>query len=201
VVKPANRWRLAGAMALVALLAACGDAKNKEQAAKDAAPAAISVTAASLDTIAKEARGFDVGPSMSARTVYVFFDPQCPHCAVLWQSAKPLKSQARFVWIPVGLLNQNSAPQGATLLAAKDPVAAMDQHETELSAKRGGIKIDDQAQGNVESIKQNTKLLNSLGFAAVPAVVTKNAVTGEIVTMEGAAPTAVLAQKLGLNAP
>jgi thiol:disulfide interchange protein DsbG len=76
---------------------------------------------------------------MSKRTVYIFFDAQCPHCAMLWESAKPLKSQAKFVWIPVGLLNAASTAQGATLLAAGDPVAAMDEHETSMRAGRGGI--------------------------------------------------------------
>jgi thiol:disulfide interchange protein DsbG len=191
-------WQLAAAVAAAIALAGCGDSR-KEAKADPKAPPVISVSAASLDTIAKDGKGFSVGPSMSARTVYVFFDPQCPHCAALWQASKPLKSQARWVWIPVALLNDNSAPQGATLLAAPDPAAAMDQHETELLAKRGGIKIV--PGGDVEGVKQNTKLLNSLGFSAVPALVGKHAQTGEIVTLEGAAPAAVLAQKLGLTPP
>jgi len=84
---------------------------------------------------------------MSARTVYVFFDPQCPHCADLWESAKPLKAQAKFVWIPVGLVSKASTAQGATLLAAADPAAAMEAHETSMRAQSGGIS----AGGDIEA--------------------------------------------------
>ena len=80
----------------------------------------------------RAAKGFTVGSEMTVRRVFVFFDPQCPHCAELWQAAKPLKSQARFVWIPVGVMNEASTAQGAALLAAPDPVAAMDAHEASM---------------------------------------------------------------------
>ena len=90
------------AVAAAAVLAACGKKDGGDVPAaggKSAAP-----TPVSLEKIAAEAKGFDVGSTMSTRVVYVFFDPQCPHCAVLWDATKPLKSQARFVWIPVGLI-------------------------------------------------------------------------------------------------
>ena len=48
---------------------------------------------------------------------YVFFDPQCPHCAVLWKSARPLKSQARFVWIQAEARPSN--PTGRPLALVK----------------------------------------------------------------------------------
>ena len=70
-----------------------------------------------------KAAGFTVGPMMAAKTVYVFFDPQCPHCGRLWEASKPIADKLRMVWIPVAILNQNSAPQGTALLAASDAVA------------------------------------------------------------------------------
>ena len=54
---------------------------------------------------------------MATRVIYVFFDPQCPHCAALWENIKPLKSQVRLVWIPVGLIGEKSVAQGAAILA------------------------------------------------------------------------------------
>ena len=63
-----------------------GFASNRRRDAKAAATVPVSLAA-----IEAEARGFTVGSPMSARTVYVFFDPQCPHCAALWEAAKPLK--------------------------------------------------------------------------------------------------------------
>ncbi|UUZ63641.1 thioredoxin domain-containing protein [Polaromonas sp. P1-6] len=116
-------------MAASLLLAGCKDAPNA--AAVKAASTPVSIAA-----IAAESKGFTVGSPMSTRTVYVFFDAQCPHCVALWEAAKPLKSQAKFVWIPVGILNLTSTAQGATLLAAADPVAAMNEHETSMQAKK-----------------------------------------------------------------
>jgi len=186
------------AAAAAAALALAGCGKESSTGAGKASGAQAPV---SLDTIAAQAKGFNVGSTMSTRVVYVFFDPQCPHCAALWQAAKPLKSQGRFVWIPVAMLNDKSAPQGATLLAAADPIAAMDQHEASLREKRGGIAYDAAADSRKEAVKRNTALLTRFGLAGVPAVVAKHAVTGELVTLEGSMPTATLAQRLGLQAP
>ena len=180
---------------LGASLIAC---KDSPAPAASSAPAAQAV---SVEAIASQAQGFSVGSEMSVRRVFVFFDPQCPHCAALWQAAKPLKSQARFIWIPVGLINANSVAQGATILAAADPVAAMDQHEASVMAKQGGIT----AQGNIDEqkgwVNANTGLMNAYRFNGVPVVVAKHAVTGELVVREGSMPTATLATILGLKVP
>lgn len=181
-------------------LAGCGDSPTGSAGAGGAAPAAGS-TPVSIEAIKAEAKGFNVGSVMSTRTAYVFFDPQCPHCAALWKAAAPLRNQARFVWIPVGLLNEKSTSQGATLLAAADPVAAMDQHEASLMAQGGGISASVPSAEQKETIQRNTALMTRFGFASVPTVVAKHAQTGELVTIEGSAPTNVLAQRLGLQAP
>ena len=186
---------LAALFTATLFLAACKESPSNAGAAK--APA----DPVSIAAIESEARGFPVGSTMSARTVYVFFDPQCPHCAQLWNSAKPLKSQARFVWIPVGIINKTSEAQGATLLAAKDPIASMDQHEASILAKTGGIS----ASGDIEPLKavvaKNTALMNRFGFASIPTIVAQHAQTGALVTHEGALPTPALANLLGLQIP
>ena len=116
----------------------------------------------------------------------MFFDPQCPHCAVLWQAAKPLKSQAKFVWIPVGIISKSSVAQGATILAAKDPIAAMDENETSILAKQGGISASGDIDAQKPAIEKNTALLNRFGFASIPTIVALHAQTGALVTNEGA---------------
>ncbi len=186
------RWLIA-AVASLALLAGCKDAPAPA-ASKTSEPVSLSV-------IAAEAGGFSVGSTMSARTVYVFFDAQCPHCGSLWDAAKPLKSQARFVWIPVGLLNPSSTSQGATLLASADAAAAMDAHKTSLLAKQGGISAGPDIEAQKAVVAKNTALLNRFGFASIPTVVGTHAQTGALVTQEGAVPTAQLAQLLGLQVP
>jgi len=180
-----------------AALVACGDkSSSSAPAASQAAAQPVSVAA-----VAAEAKGFTVGSEMSVRRVFVFFDPQCPHCAALWEAAKPLKSQARFIWIPVGLLNPNSTLQGATILAAADPVAAMNQHEASLSARQGGIAAADNIDAQKAQVAANTQLMNRYGFASVPTIVANHAVTGELVVKEGSMPTAALASALGLQVP
>jgi thiol:disulfide interchange protein DsbG len=185
----------AAAAALV--LSACG----KQEAAGEAPAPAAASEPLSLEKIASDAKGFNVGSTMSTRVVYVFFDAQCPHCAALWEAARPLKSQARFVWIPVGLLGDKSFAQGAAILSAADPAAAMEQNEASVQAKTGGISAMNVPDAQKDVVRRNTQLLTSFGFGGVPTVVGKHAVTGELVTIDGALPTQPLAQRLGLNAP
>ncbi|MEP6966080.1 MAG: DsbC family protein [Polaromonas sp.] len=169
--------------------------------ASDSAASGTPTTPISIAAIAAEAKGFSVGSSVSARTVYVFFDAQCPHCGELWKAAKPLKSQARFVWIPVGILNPSSTSQGAALLAASDPVAAMDAHEASLLAGQGGMTAAGASDALKAVVAKNTELFNRFGFASIPTIVALNAQSGALVTQEGAMPTPALATFLGLPLP
>lgn len=189
---------LSAALVSLLTLAGCKDAADKPAAA----PAGAAPTSAvSIPAIATETRGFTVGSAMSVRTVYVFFDPQCPHCSALWNEAKPLKSQAKFVWIPVGLINASSTSQGAALLAAPDPAALMDIHEASMKEKKGGITATGDLDAQKKLVEANTKLMNRFQLQAVPAVIAKHAVTGDLVVKEGSMQTAVLAQVLGLQVP
>ena len=188
---------LAALIAASFLMTGCKDAASPVAAGgAKSAQAPVSIAA-----IAAEATGFTAGSAVSARTVYVFFDAQCPHCSELWRNAKPLKSQAKFVWIPVGLLNAASTAQGATLLASKNAVALMDEHEASMLAKRGGISGASDIDAQKEAVAKNTQLLNRFGFASIPTIVGTHAETGALVTQEGALSTAALASLLGLQPP
>jgi thiol:disulfide interchange protein DsbG len=182
------------------LLALAGCKDNTPPAAPGApAAAAAKSSAVSIEAIEAQAKGFSVGSAVSARTVYVFFDAQCPHCAALWEAAKPLKSQARFVWIPVGVLGPASWAQGAALLAAPDGAAAMEAHEQAMRAKGGGITATGDTSAQKALVEANTKLLDGFGIGSVPTIVGKHAQTGALVVQEGAMPTPALANLLGLN--
>jgi thiol:disulfide interchange protein DsbG len=192
--------RLAAAVLCAVLaLAACDKTPEASSAGKPAAETGSQPV--SLAVIQAEAKGFTVGSPMSVRTVYVFFDPQCPHCAQLWETAKPLKSQTKFVWIPIRLLNDTSEGQGAAILAAKDPVAAMDEHEASMAAKTGGISAMGDLAAQRAIVKKNTELFNRFGFASVPSIVATQAQSGAMIVHEGALPTAELAKMLGLAVP
>lgn len=136
---------------------------------------------------------------MADRTVYVYFDTQCPHCGKLWETMKALNGSTKVVWIPVGLLNGASFSQGAALLAASDPVKAMDEHEAQLSQNRRGISASSPSSEQRAVIQANTKLLTAIGGESVPFIVAKNAKTGAIVKQAGALPEPVLREFLGLD--
>lgn len=200
------RFLLPVLLAVTLVLGACS--KTEEKPASSSAPAAPAATAESakrtpsVEIVSSEGKGFTVGSMMSNAVVYVFFDPQCPHCAHLWNAAIPLQKKARFVWMPVGLINSTSSAQGATLLSAADPAQAMSEHEASLIAGKGGIgggsNVTDEAK---QSVASNTKLFNNLGLEGVPFTVVKNVRTGQLATRGGSMDTATLAQLIGVDAP
>ncbi|WP_395689034.1 thioredoxin fold domain-containing protein [Caenimonas koreensis] len=189
---------IAAALAASLLLTACDKTPDPAAAAAAAKAAPAPVT---IDAIKAETTGFTVGSPMSVRTVYVFFDAQCPHCAALWNSAKPLKSQTKFVWIPVGVINKASTTQGATILSSKDPSATMEENETSILSKQGGISAGSGIDDMVAKVGKNTELFNKFGFESIPTVVALHAQTGLLVKKEGSMPTPELANFLGLAQP
>ncbi len=183
------------------MLSACSrqESSSATQSAKSAK--SVNIDNTSLPTIEAQAKGFSVGAMMSNQVVYVFFDPQCPHCGHLWQASQALHNKLRFVWIPVAWINAASLTQGATLLTATDPLARMTEHETSLLAGSGGISASSGIAPAIEqSIQTNTRLLNSFGAESVPFIVARHATSGQTIHHQGALTTAALASFLGIEA-
>ena len=182
--------------ALALTLGACS--KTEEPATASAASAAPSLS--SYDTVVASAKGLTVGALMSAQTVYVLFDPQCPHCGHLWNASIPLHNRVKFVWIPIAFNTGKSLSQAAALLQATNPADAMTAHEASLLAGNGGMSAPSSIPPELtQAIQNNTKLLNSLGADSVPFILAKNSRTGQVVSNAGAMETAALAQFLGLD--
>jgi thiol:disulfide interchange protein DsbG len=153
-------------------------------------------------TVAAQAKGFTVGTLMSTNTVYVLFDPQCPHCGHLWNAALPLHNKVKFVWVPVAIISAKSLSQGAALLQASNPVEAMSAHEQSILTGQGGMSASASIPDDIEAaIKTNTQLLNNLGADSVPFIVARNQGTGASITQTGALETRALADFLGIAAP
>ena len=181
-------------LCVAALLAAC----SKNDAASPPAEAKPA-NAGDAYALASKGHGFTVGALMAANTVYVFFDTTCPHCAELWKSSQPLLNRLKIVWMPLGLLRPQSGPQGATILMAKDPVAAMNENETSVLARGGGITASQNIPDDVMAkVKANTEIFNQLGANSVPLIVYKNARSGIAGQHAGAVDTNGLAQLVGL---
>jgi thiol:disulfide interchange protein DsbG len=186
----------------VAAMALALGACSQQDAPSAAAASKTSTPAQSYDAVASTTKGFTVGAMMSANTVYVMFDPQCPHCGHLWQAAQPLMKKVKFVWVPVAFIGPKSAPQGAALLTAANPMELMTTHEASILAGTGGIAASSSIPAEIEAgIKANTQLLNSMGVESVPFIMAKNVSTGQVVTNTGALQTADLAKFLGIDAP
>lgn len=181
-------------------LTACS---KEESGSGTAAPADSRIeTAQAFDALATGAKGFTAGALMSAHTVYVLFDPQCPHCSHLWESSLPLHSKVKFVWAPVAIIGPKSLPQGAALLQAANPVEAMTAHEKSLLAGQGGTAASASVPADIEAaIKANTQLLDRLGADSVPFIVARHAGNGQVVTRAGSMDTAGLASFLGQSQP
>ena len=183
-------------LAMTLALGACS-----KQAPEAGAPANAKRTA-SVEIVSAEAKGFTVGAMMAANPVYVFFDPQCPHCGRLWEASVPLQKKAKFVWIPISLLNASSGPQGAALLSSADPGQSMAEHEKSMLANQGGISAAAGIKPEMEqAVKKNLALFNNLGLQGVPFTIARNAKTGLTVTRDGEMNTAALAELVGVDAP
>ena len=196
---PPHIDRRSAALGLLAALALGLSACSPQDSSAKADTGSVPISQA-YELLAKEGRGFTVGAMMTANTVYVLFDPQCPHCGHLWQASLPLHKRIKFVWMPVAFIGAQSAPQGAALLTATNPVEVMSAHEASLLAGAGGTAASASIPEDIaEAIKKNTALFNRLGGESVPFVVAKNQTTGAVVSNAGALDTAALEQFLGLK--
>jgi thiol:disulfide interchange protein DsbG len=198
-LKPANS---ALTVALLLVLGLMGCSKSDAPAQPSSASPTASRPAEPYDAVAAQGKGFTVGAMMSAHPVYVLFDPQCPHCGHLWEAALPLLSKAKFVWIPVSIINSKSARQGAALLAAGNPAETMAAHEKSILAGTGGMSAPASVPPEMSrAVQKNTALFSSLGVESVPYILAKNVSTGRVVSNTGALTTAELATFLGFAAP
>jgi thiol:disulfide interchange protein DsbG len=189
--------------ALALSLAACSKEETTGAPGAPGASAADKTPIApgqAFDVLAAQGKGFTAGAMMSAHTVYVLFDPQCPHCGHLWQSSQPLYSKVKFVWLPVAIMNAKSEPQGAAIMTAANPVETMNAHEQQLLTGQGGMSASASIAPEVkQTIKTNTELLERLGATSVPFIVAKHQRTGAVITQAGAMGTEALAGFLGIG--
>lgn len=186
------------ALSAVFILAACTQEKTASAAAPEVSQAPIPATQApSMAAARKFARGFETGNLNSQQHVYVFFDPQCPHCGMFWNETKKLAKDAHFTWVPVAILNRTSMSQGAALLSAKSPVEAMDAHEAKLLARTSGMTAGIAEPQFKTIIERNTQVLESFGARGVPFVLGVNEQTGAVFAESRGMPAELLVKELG----
>ena len=81
------------------------------------------------------------GPAHARRQIVVFFDPNCPFCARLWDALQPWRAQLRVEWIPIAFLRPSSIWIAATMLTAPNPVQALAENEEhyQYQTRSGGL--------------------------------------------------------------
>ena len=143
-------------------------------AADDPATVWLPATAAarfqSASAIVEGASGANV-----KSTLYVFMDPNCIFCHLVWKALQPYEAAGLQVhWIPMGFLKPDSPGKAAALLQAKDRAALLKVLETRYNEKdeSGGIAplatIPAAAKAQLDS---NMQLFQDLGFQGTPSII------------------------------
>jgi len=182
----------------VLLLAGCSPKVNSTSVAGPTE--LVSTPAQQYAALVKGAKGISIGPKVSDYTVFVMFDPQCLHCARLWEESKGLTETIKFVWVPVNFFDGNSKTQSAMLLGSSSPREDMDRVLSPVAARMGSTLPQDAVAPYLDaSIKSNTDLINRFHVLAVPYVVARNQTTSEYVARQGGMSREMLKRFLGIG--
>lgn len=110
------------------------------------------------------------GPA-DAPVMRLVFDTQCPWCVWQFRQLEPWLGRITFIWHPVAVLNPWSEPQGAAILASKDPKAAFLEHEAHFhDEKFRGLDVRNREQPfeKRQKVWENSKTFRRSAGASVP---------------------------------
>ncbi|MBI3576200.1 MAG: thioredoxin fold domain-containing protein [Gammaproteobacteria bacterium] len=108
------------------------------------------------------------------RAVYIFFDPNCPACQLLYRHLRTLiePHDLQVRWVPVAVVNATSAGKAAAILQAPDPLAALRHNEERYHGETysGGIEEDIPTAETQQKLRTNERLLDRLDIPVVPTM-------------------------------
>lgn len=108
-------------------------------------------------------------------TIYVFMDPNCIYCHLVWKALRPYEAAGLQVhWIPLAFLKPDSAGKAAALLQARDSAALLKKLELGYNEKdeSGGIAPLPSVPGETQAkLDDNAKLFQNLGFQGTPTII------------------------------
>jgi len=137
------------------------------------------------------------GKADAPRVIYMFSDPNCPYCNMFWKQARPWveSGKVQLRHIMVGMLRADSAGKSAALLSAKDPQAALNEHEA--AGKASKLKPLQKIPAALEKqLTDNLMLMSELGAQATPAIFYLDD-NGRLQQHQGAPQPDALAQIMG----
>lgn len=107
---------------------------------------------------------------IDAYKVFVFFDPYCPHCKVLWEELQKYRQVGLTIaWVPVAYLRPESRDIAAYLLADEDGSEAL---EKLMLSKLGNLNISSQTvEAQKNRLRYNLKIMQDFGSQATPSIV------------------------------
>ena len=130
-----------------------------------------------------------VADGQGRRIVYIFFDPNCPSCQLLYRNLRTfVASQGLQVrWIPVAIVNATSEGKAAAILQAQDRHAALRRNEEHYGNESysGGIEEDIPSRATEQKLRANEQLLNRLDIPVVPSMLFADK-QGHAVLIQGA---------------
>jgi thiol:disulfide interchange protein DsbG len=147
----------------------------------------------------KSLKGIHSKAGMTNPSVFVFFDPNCPHCAKLWQAQMGATqfNQIPAVWIPVTYLGESALGKGAALLRDGSVKSlAANFVEFNYEARQGGIAAAIPTDKEKNQIGQAKSVWLKLG-GATPLIVFR-AKTGDAQLFLGLPSDAKLAEVASL---
>lgn len=139
----------------------------------------------SYQLLTMAANGFSQHLGAAGAPIFVMFDPQCRHCAAMWEATAPL-STLNFVWVPVAVLKGSRSLAGA-IVDSQDPAA------TFAAIKRDELQTVAPSAAGLAVVDSNTDLLRKCDASAVPYLVAQNP-DETVVALQGARKTDEIAK-------
>lgn len=119
--------------------------------------------------------------------IYVFMDPNCPYCHVLYNRLQPFirKGQVVVRFIPVGMLTPSSAGKAAAILESPDPQKALAKNEKGFHGDRGAIAPVTPTPATEKMLRHNLYYFSVTDATGVPATMYKKR-SGQVGVITGA---------------
>jgi thiol:disulfide interchange protein DsbG len=118
------------------------------------------------------------GGKSDKNMIYVFFDPNCIFCHMLWKAIQPYEHAGLQVrWMPVAFLKKDSADKAVALLLAKDATAAMavNMKKFNKDIESGGIQPEaNPPKDMLDKVSANTTLMSHFASSGTPTIVWKD---------------------------
>lgn len=143
-----------------------------------------------LDMVQKSDSYITEGQESAPAEIYVFLDPECPHCHTFWESTRKFvdNGSLKVHWLPVAFLTQDSLGKVAAFVQSEDPVSGL--NEGEKSFREGGlVPLKEEAikDSTMELADQNIQFMRSFDSNGTPTIVYKTT-EGKVYTIDRSIP-------------